>query len=218
MTEPTAYKIRPTRAQMQQFPAFNGLELSDIQLLTEPEQVALARADLCQCDYVGFDTESKPTFQVGEHSTGPHLVQLASNKRGYLFTLNDAASNQLLVDILSSEQIVKVGFGLKSDRGPLQRKLGIEVAGLYELSNRVKQLGYQHPVGLQAAVAILLGQYLVKSKRVALSNWSNPELTSGQLRYAANDAYASLRVFQALAALAKSNSSTPSCDNHPSAS
>ena len=201
MTEPSPYKIRPTRAQMQQLPAFVGLELSQIQVLTEPEDVALARIQLENCTVLGFDTESKPTFQVGEHSMGPHLVQLASSERGYLFTLKDAGSNQLLTELLSSEQIIKVGFGLKSDRGPLQRKLGIELAGMYELSNRFKQLGYQHPVGLQGAVAILLEQYLVKSKRVALSNWSNPTLTSSQLRYAANDAYASLRIYQALAAL-----------------
>lgn len=204
MTDARIYKIRPTRGQMQQFPAFKGLELAQIYVLTNADEVALARAHLSQCRVLGFDTESKPTFQVGEQSTGPHLVQLASAERGYLFTLNDEASNQLLVELLSSEQIIKVGFGLKSDRGPLQRKLGIELAGLHELSNRVKQLGYQHPVGLQGAVAILLGQYLVKSKRVALSNWSNPVLSAGQLRYAANDAYASLRIFQALADLASS--------------
>ncbi|MBU3823876.1 MAG: 3'-5' exonuclease domain-containing protein 2 [Candidatus Oceanisphaera merdipullorum] len=204
MTDPRTYKIRPSRSEMQQFPAFSGLTLAQIHVLESPEDVAVARAHLSQCQVLGFDTESKPTFQVGELSTGPHLVQLASSEKGFLFRLNDATSNQLLVELLSSEQILKVGFGLKSDRGPLQRKLGIELAGLHELSNRVKQLGYQHPVGLQGAVAILLGQYLAKSKRVALSNWASPLLSSGQLRYAANDAYASLRIYQALAELAAS--------------
>lgn len=201
MTAPSPYKIRPSRSDIKQLPTFAGLELSQIKVLIDPEDIQLARAQLSQCRVLGFDTESKPTFQVGEQSLGPHLVQLASMDCGYLFTLNDALSNQLLVDILSSEQILKVGFGLKSDRGPLQRKLGIELAGLHELSKRVKQLGYRDPVGLQGAVAILLGQYLPKSKRVALSNWSNPSLTAAQLRYAANDAYASLRIYQALSEL-----------------
>lgn len=202
MTEPHPYKIRPNRAEMKALPPFAGLGLAQIKVLSEPQDILIARHHLSQCTVLGFDTESKPTFQVGEQSSGPHLVQLASSECGYLFTLKDELSNQLLVDILSSEQILKVGFGLKSDRGPLQRKLGIELAGLHELSKRVKQLGYRDAVGLQGAVAILLRQYLPKSKRVALSNWSNPSLSDAQLRYAANDAYASLRIYQALAELA----------------
>ncbi|ART79192.1 3'-5' exonuclease [Oceanisphaera avium] len=199
MSQASPYKIRPTRSEMQQLPPFAGLDLTNIKVLSAPADIATARAHLSQCQVLGFDTESKPTFQVGEQSLGPHLVQLASDKVGYLFTLNDDLSNQLLTELLSSEQILKVGFGLKSDRGPLQRKLGIELAGMHELSKRVKQLGYQHPVGLQGAVAILLEQYLVKSKRVALSNWAKPVLSEAQIRYAANDAYASLRIYQALA-------------------
>ena len=38
----------------------------------------------------------------------------------------------------------------------------------------------------------------IKSKKAATSNWSNLQLTEAQLVYAANDAYAALRVFQAL--------------------
>jgi RNA polymerase sigma factor for flagellar operon FliA len=34
---------------------------------------------------IGFDTESKPTFRKGEVSTGPHLVQLATDAHVFLF-------------------------------------------------------------------------------------------------------------------------------------
>ena len=39
---------------------------------------------------IGFDTESKPTFVKGEASTGPHLVQLATDTHVYLFQIGAA--------------------------------------------------------------------------------------------------------------------------------
>jgi ribonuclease D len=38
----------------------------------------------------------------------------------------------------------------------------------------------------------------IKSRKATTSNWANPRLTDAQLIYAANDAYAALRVFDAL--------------------
>ena len=49
-----------------------------------------------------------------------------------------------------------------------------------------------------SAVAVLLGQNLPKSKSVSTSNWARATLEPRQLLYAANDAYAALRVYQAL--------------------
>ena len=79
MKPTSSYKIRPTRAEMQQLPRFAGLGLHKITVLTNAADIALARVHLSQCEVLGFDTESKPTFQVGEQSSGPHLVQLASS-------------------------------------------------------------------------------------------------------------------------------------------
>jgi ribonuclease D len=39
---------------------------------------------------------------------------------------------------------------------------------------------------------------LLKSKSITTSNWAARELTERQLLYAANDAYAALRVFHAM--------------------
>lgn len=50
-------------------------------------------------------------------------------------------------------------------------------------------------MGVQKAVALLLGQYLAKSKKVGTSNWARKPLTSQQISYAAADAYAALLVF-----------------------
>ncbi|MDZ4129928.1 MAG: 3'-5' exonuclease domain-containing protein 2, partial [Hydrogenophaga sp.] len=46
--------------------------------------------------------------------------------------------------------------------------------------------------------AVLFRQRFIKSKKAATSNWANPQLSPGQLVYAANDAYAAARVVEAL--------------------
>jgi ribonuclease D len=51
---------------------------------------------------------------------------------------------------------------------------------------------------VKGAVAVLFNQRFIKSKKAATSNWASPRLTDAQLVYAANDAYAALRVFDAL--------------------
>jgi ribonuclease D len=56
-------------------------------------------------------------------------------------------------------------------------------------------------MGVKGAVAVLFNQRFIKSKKAATSNWANPHLTEGQLVYAANDAYAAIRVLEALGPL-----------------
>jgi len=51
---------------------------------------------------------------------------------------------------------------------------------------------------VKAAVAVLFKQRFAKSKKAATSNWAAPNLTESQLIYAANDAYAAIRVYEAL--------------------
>ena len=53
-------------------------------------------------------------------------------------------------------------------------------------------------MGVKGAVAVMFKQRFIKSKKATTSNWANAQLTEAQLVYAANDAYAALRVFNAL--------------------
>ncbi|WP_157953567.1 3'-5' exonuclease [Zobellella maritima] len=196
------YLERPTRDAMRALPEFSGLSVEHIHLVRSPAEVSFAYEQLSRCTHVGFDTESKPTFRAGESGTGPHLVQLATPEHAFLFSAGHAPGHALLAEIVQSERVVKVGFGLKSDRGPVRRKFGVELHATMELAGAVKRLGYRQQVGLQAAVAIVLGEFLPKSRKLTLSNWAAESLSSAQQRYAANDAYASLRVYQALARMA----------------
>jgi len=45
---------------------------------------------------------------------------------------------------------------------------------------------------------VLFNQRFIKSKKAATSNWAQPRLTEAQLVYAANDAYAAIRVWEEL--------------------
>jgi ribonuclease D len=53
-------------------------------------------------------------------------------------------------------------------------------------------------MGVRAAVAALFNRRFIKSRKASTSNWASANLSNAQLLYAANDAWAALRVWQAL--------------------
>ncbi|RZL07273.1 MAG: hypothetical protein EOP40_16075, partial [Rubrivivax sp.] len=77
-----------------------------------------------------------------------------------------------------------------------------------DVSFLLRRLGFKQAVGLKAAVAVVLGQRLQKSKKATTSNWANAVLSPQQLQYAANDAHASLLVYLALNANDRANDRT----------
>lgn len=175
-----------------------GLPLECIFVPVTTEHFALATAEIKTSKVVGFDTESKPTFAKGDVSAGPHVVQFATREKAFIFQLHQSAGHEFLLEILQSEEILKVGFGLESDRGQIQRKLGIQLGSVVDLNTEFRKKGYRNTAGVRAAVAIILNQKFHKSKRVTTSNWAVPDLTSRQLLYAANDAFAAFKVMEAL--------------------
>ena len=193
------YLERPTREAMRELPKFDGLPLERVRLVRTKDDLFFAHDEICKFSHVGFDTESKPNFVANQPKTGPHVLQVSTQNHAFLFLPNHTPSNELLAQIIQSEKIIKVGFGLKSDRGPIHRKLGLKLRSTVELSVIVRRLGYRQQVGLQAAVAIVLDQYLQKSKKMTTSNWAANPLSARQILYAANDAYASLQVYLKLA-------------------
>ncbi|TXI19217.1 MAG: 3'-5' exonuclease domain-containing protein 2 [Roseateles sp.] len=191
---------RPTNEQIAALPPYEALPLSRIQVLSRPEQLAAAEQALRAAVHVGFDTESKPVFAAGAPQTGPHVVQFATVDQAFIVQLATPGLEAFLAAVIESDEIVKVGFGLSSDRPLLQRRLGLRLGQSIDLSHSVRRLGYQQAVGLKTAVAIVLGRRLPKSRKVTTSNWASPTLSPQQLQYAANDAHASLLIHRALSA------------------
>ena len=178
-------------------PIYAGVGMDRITLVNDAALAAQASAALLAAPAIGFDTESKPTFLKGEISTGPHLVQLATDEHVYLFPVVFAANHDVLRQILAAPQVLKVGFGLGNDRSALRTRLGIELNNVLDLGEVLRGPGHRGTVGAKVAVAHYFGQKFQKSKKVGTSNWASSRLNERQLLYAANDAHVALQLYRA---------------------
>jgi len=193
-------------------PPYEGIALADVRLVRSRQDADGALAALLASDAIGFDTESKPTFQKGEQSTGPHLVQLATDRHAYLFQIgarpavapassaSDAAAPAIpgidvLRAVLESPAILKVGFGLGDDLRRLRAKLGIETRNVLDLSTALRR-GERNALGAKTAVARFFGKRLQKSRKITTTNWALPRLSDKQILYAADDAHVALRIYR----------------------
>ena len=189
--------VTPEPAAAVELPLYQGIAIADVVLADSPAAAADACRLLLAEAVLGFDTEAKPTFAKGEVSTGPHLIQLATEDRVYLFPVRPQMDCSGLRQILESRQILKVGFGLGSDLAQLRARLGIEAQGILDLSRALPGEKPKQAMGAKTAVARYLGRRMQKSKHITTSNWSHPRLTERQMLYAADDAQAALRIYRA---------------------
>jgi ribonuclease D len=180
-----------------ELPFYVGIPLERISLVVTDALAEAALTALMAADAIGFDTESKPTFLKGEVSTGPHLVQLATDDRAYLFPISRSCDTGVLKAVLESAAVKKIGFGLGNDHSVLKSRLGIAVSNVLDLGEVLRGPGHRGTVGAKVAVAHFFGQKLQKSKKIGTSNWANPRLNERQLLYAANDAHVALVLYRA---------------------
>ena len=185
----------PDKEQIALLAPFDRLGLDAIEVVDTPERAAAALAALAGVTALGFDTESKPTFDKGEASDGPHIVQLATAYKAWIFQLTDPQCRRAVAVLLESPAITKAGFGLGDDRKRIIYKLGVDLVGVLDLNTVFREKGYRKDMGVRGAVALMFNQRFIKSRKATTSNWANPRLTEAQIIYAANDAYAALRVY-----------------------
>lgn len=195
----------PTKAEMALLPPFAGLPMHRIQVLRTKSECAEAASEIRAAAVAGFDTESRPTFKVGEKSQGPHVVQFALSNKAFIFQLHRDDCLRVAADLIASEQVLKVGFGLKNDRGQIRNRLSVVLTAVLDLDHVFRKKGYYGQIGVRGAMGVVLNLCFRKSRAVTTSNWAAEELTTNQLRYAANDAYAALKIKEALDLAAGSN-------------
>lgn len=191
-------KHLPSKDEIALMPPFPGLTLDRIHVPSSREEFAAAAAAIKAAGIAGFDTESKPTFVVGDVSDGPHVVQFALHDRAYLFQVHRLEGHPFLIELLRSGQLLKVGFGLRSDGKHIRAKFGVGFEGVVDLNSVFSKRGYLKETGVRNAVALVFRQRFAKSKKITTTDWSQRELTPQQILYAANDAYAALKVLEAL--------------------
>ena len=166
----------------------------EIIVIDRSEDVVAAIEDLKQCPLIGFDTETRPSFRRGESNT-ISLLQLATEKRAYLFRLKKIGQNQLLKDLLESNDYLKVGLSVHDDFHSLNRWMPCRPNNFIELQRYVKAFGIEE-MSLQKIYAIVFHKRI--SKRQQLSNWEAEELTPAQQQYAAIDAWACRNIYYEL--------------------
>jgi len=144
--------------------------------------------------YLGFDTETRPSFRKGPNNRIA-LMQLATDNDAFLFRINTTKLPDALVRILSDPDLIKVGVAIRDDIKGLQKYSGFVPAGFVELQNYVSDFGIENN-GLRKLAGIVLGFRI--SKRYQVSNWENKKLSEGQIQYAATDAWVCNKVYSVL--------------------
>lgn len=143
---------------------------------------------------VGFDTETRPSFQKGQrHKIA--LMQISTEDKCFLFRLNRINIPAPLIGLLKSDKILKIGLSLRDDFGAIRRRTNATPANFIDLQNYVGNFGIGD-ASLQKIYAILFGKKISKGQR--LTNWEADILTEPQQKYAALDAWACLRIYNYL--------------------
>ena len=146
---------------------------------------------------VGFDTETRPSFTKGvAHKIA--LLQLSTDKYGYLFRLNKIGIPDCVVEFLVNPNIKKVGISIKDDFHSLSTRREFKPAGFVELQELCGEMGIEEK-GLQKLYCLLFNERISKNQQ--LSNWEIDSLTESQRQYATIDAWACLRIFHYISEL-----------------
>ena len=190
--------LAPTKAETSLLRPFSGLSPDRIHVPKTKAECEAAAREILAAGVAGFDTEAKPTFRAGETSGGPHVVQFALTDKAFIFQLHRRDCLKVVASLIESGQVLKVGFGLKNDHGQIRNRLGVKPGAVLDLDHIFRKRGYPRQIGVRAAMGAVLQLSFPKSKSITTSNWALPELTARQLCYAANDAFAALKIMEAL--------------------
>ncbi|MDP1683663.1 MAG: 3'-5' exonuclease domain-containing protein 2, partial [Hydrogenophaga sp.] len=91
----------PSKDEIALLEPFERLGMDRIVLVNTAAQAREACAELTDNAVWGFDTESKPTFFKDQVSDGPHIVQLATPQRAWVFQLHDLACREQAAALLA---------------------------------------------------------------------------------------------------------------------
>jgi ribonuclease D len=157
-----------------------------VHLVGSPAELAQAMADILQENVLGLDTETRPSFRVGE-SYAPSLAQVATARAVYLFRLQRLDCSAAVAQFLSAQRIVKAGVGLADDLRQLRKTFPFTEKAVVDLSAAAKAQGLAK-TGVRTLAAAFLGFRIPKGSKT--SNWAAAHLTPQQIAYAAMDAWA----------------------------
>lgn len=181
-----------TKEEIEQLPLF--VFSGEIVVIEDAKNAQEIAEELKSQRFLGFDTETRPAFHKGEvYKVG--LLQLATFDAVYLFRLNKCGFPPALRQLLENPDIVKIGVGVRDDIRNLQKVEKFTAASFVDMQDYAPQFGIEDK-SFSKLMAIIFGVKISKRQRV--TNWDAPELTPAQIRYAATDAWGSLKMYQRL--------------------
>jgi len=157
----------------------------EVRLVASAEDAARAAADFASERVVGFDTETRPAFKVGQRYPAA-LAQVATGRAVYLFQLQRMDFAPVLGALLASST-VKAGVGIGDDLKQLRELFPFTPAAVCDLGAAARRNGVERS-GVRALAAMYLGFRIPKGTKT--SNWAAPRLSAQQIAYAATDAWA----------------------------
>lgn len=165
-----------------------------IHLITSDQELATVAAELNSAKILGFDTETKPSFKVGDIFKVA-LLQLSTETDAYLIRIHYITEFDVIKRIFENENIIKVGVAIRDDLKTLQKVFKFEPKNFIELQQVAKAKGLQNS-GLKGMTAEVLQAGLSKGPK--MTNWEAKILTEAQIKYAATDAWIGLTLYQKL--------------------
>ena len=172
-----------TREAMNELPI--GRYEGPVRLVAGSADLERALEDICRPGVVGFDTETRPAFRVGE-SYLPSLVQFATAEAVYLMQVQQHDYSAALREIFSSDGVVKAGVSVADDLRNLKKLCEFEERAVVDLGRVAKRNGLKQ-TGVRNLAGIFLGTRIPKGAKT--TNWAARRLTPQQITYAATDAW-----------------------------
>lgn len=166
----------------------------EIRIVEDERDIAAACKYLAEQPVIGFDTETRPSFRPGV-TFRVSLLQLSTPQLCFLFRLNKIPLAKPILQVLESQEILKIGADVAGDLRSLRQIRHFRDAGFVDLQTIAPQWGIGEK-SLRKLSAIVLGQRVSKAQR--LSNWEAATLTDKQQLYAATDAWVCTRIYDRL--------------------
>lgn len=165
-----------------------------ITLITNDQELMAVKDELLQCQTLGFDTETKPSFKKGDNFKVA-LLQLATDEKAYLIRLHYIQQFEPIKLILENQKIQKIGLAIRDDIKTLQKLFPFTPNNFIELQDVAKKKALKN-MGLKGMAEEVLSGTI--SKKAKLTNWETKTLSEEQMIYAATDAWICLKISAAL--------------------
>ena len=150
---------------------------------------------------LGFDTETRPSFEKGKHYKCA-LLQVATSNSCFLFRLNQLGMCPAVRRLLSDTKVTKVGLAWNNDLLSLRHLGAFDTGTFIDIQDIVKEIGIEDQ-SLVKIYANLFNERISKNDR--LSNWERDILKDSQKVYAAIDAWACIKIYQEVLRLKETN-------------